>query len=62
MEHSMTKVIKKGDLITLAENYAKYSTCVIDAIFGTLQKPVDEIVAADIGTGIFTKMIHKRGK
>lgn len=67
MEQSMTKFIKKGDFSTLAENYAKYrpkySTCVIDAIFGTLQKPIDEIVAADIGagTGIFTKMIHTKG-
>ena len=67
MEQSMSKFIKKGDFSTLAENYAKYrprySTSVIDAIFGTFQKPINEIVAADIGagTGIFTKMIHKKG-
>ena len=63
----MSKFIKKGDFSTLAENYAKYrpqySTSVVDGIFGTLQKPINEIVAADIGagTGIFSKMIHKKG-
>jgi len=55
--------IKKGDFSALADDYTKYrpsyNKLIVDLIFGAIDVPVNEVVAADVGagTGIFTKLI-----
>ena len=63
----MTNALKRGDFSLLAKDYAKYrpgySKDVINAIFGTLKKPSNEIIAADVGagTGIFSRALFDKG-
>lgn len=55
-----------GDFTGLAENYSKfrpaYSNFVLDALFGLLNKPADQVDFADVGagTGIWSRMVAAR--
>jgi len=56
-----------GDFTGLAENYSKYrpgySESVLDMLLAPLARPVGEIELVDVGagTGIWTRMLAKRG-
>lgn len=58
--------MKLGDFSNLAENYSKYrqgySPSVLTAALSLVEKPFNEIDAADVGagTGIFTRMLAER--
>jgi len=63
----MTKnMIQKGDFSALADDYTKYrpsyNKLVVDLIFGAINKPSSDVIAADVGagTGIFTKLILEK--
>lgn len=63
----MTNSLTAGDFTGLAKDYSlnrpDYSTSVLNALLGMLDKPVDAIDFVDVGagTGIWTRMVDGKG-
>lgn len=63
----MTQTLKSGNFTGLAKDYSQhrpdYCPSVLNALFGLLQKPTNEVDFVDVGagTGIWTRMVYSRG-